>query len=53
MASVMCSHFSMQEEEILEHIIGKCHLHTLQSTCRPLCNIGMCLITLLNMLMQR
>jgi hypothetical protein len=26
MASVMCLHFSMQEEDTLEHINGKCHL---------------------------
>jgi hypothetical protein len=24
-ASVTCLHFSMQEEDILEHINGKCH----------------------------
>ena len=29
MASVMCLHFSMQEEDILEHINDKCHLYTL------------------------
>ena len=31
MASVIFVHFSMQEEDILDH--------TLQSTCTPLCNI--------------
>ena len=41
MASVTCMHFSMQEEDhILEYTNAKCHLCTLQSTCRPLCNIG-------------
>ena len=29
MASVMGLHFSMKEEDILEHINGKCHLCTL------------------------
>ena len=29
MARVMCSHFSIQEEDILEHTNAKCHLHTL------------------------
>ena len=29
MASVMCLHFSMQEEDILEHTNAKCHLCTL------------------------
>ena len=29
MASVMCLHFSMQEEDILEHSNDKCHLCTL------------------------
>jgi hypothetical protein len=29
MASVMRLHFSMQEEDSLEHTIGKCHLCTL------------------------
>ena len=40
MASVMCSHFSMQEEDTLEHTKSKCDLYTLKSTCRPLCNIS-------------
>ena len=53
MASVMCLHFSMQEEDILEYNNGKCHLRTLESTCRSLCNIRMDLITLLNILMPR
>ena len=53
MASAMCLHFNMQEEDILEHTNGKCHLCTLESTRRPLCNIGMHIITLLNMLMSR
>ena len=37
MASTMYLHFSMHEEDILEHINGKCHLCTILSTCRPLC----------------
>jgi hypothetical protein len=40
MASVNYLDFSMQEEDILERINGKCHLCTLQSTCRPLCSMG-------------
>ena len=28
MAGVMCLHFSMQDEDILEHNNGKCHLCT-------------------------
>ena len=28
MASVMCLHFSMQEEDIIEHIDGKCDVFT-------------------------
>jgi hypothetical protein len=40
MTSVTCLRFSMQEEYIPKHN-GKCHLCTLESTCRPLCNIGM------------
>ena len=50
MASVMCMHFSMQEEHILEHINAKCYLCTLQSTCRPLCNMGIHLVTLPNII---
>ena len=44
----MCLHFCMQEGDIIGHSIGKCHLYKLQSICRPLCNIGMHLRTLLN-----
>ena len=44
MASVMRLHFSMQKEDILEHINGKCPLCTLWSACRPSYNIGMHLI---------
>ena len=29
MASVMCLHFCMQKEDILEHTDGKCHVRTL------------------------
>ena len=45
-ASVMCLHFSMREEDILQYTNGKYHLCTLWSTCRPLCSIDMHLITL-------
>ena len=34
-ASVMCSQFSMQEEDILEQTNVKCHMWTIRSTCRP------------------
>ena len=51
MASVMCLHFNLQVEDILEHSNGKYHLCTLSSACRPLCNIGMHLITPLNIYM--
>ena len=51
MASVMCLQFSMQEEDILEHIHHvKCHLCTLESTCSI---IAIHLLTLLNILMPR
>ena len=33
MASVMCSHFSMQEEDILEYTNGKCHFGELIDHC--------------------
>ena len=46
-------HFSMQEEYVLEHNNGKCHLCTLYSTYRSLCNIAIHLITLLYILMPR
>ena len=36
-----------------EHTNGKCQLCTLQSINKPLCNIGMHLITILNILMPR
>jgi hypothetical protein len=42
--------FNMQEEDILEHTDGECHLCTLWSICRLLCTISMHLITLLNIL---
>ena len=29
MASVMCVHFSIEEEDTTEHANGKCHLRTL------------------------
>jgi hypothetical protein len=44
MASVMCLHFSMREEDGLERTNVKCHLCTLWSTCRPLCNKGKLLL---------
>jgi hypothetical protein len=53
MASVMCLHLSMQEEDILEHTNAKCHVYTLWSTCRLLCNIGIHHITLLNIIIPR
>ena len=53
MASAMCLHISMQEDDTLRHINGKCHLCMLQSTGKPLCNTGMHLITLLNILTPR
>jgi hypothetical protein len=46
----LCYIFSIQEEDILEHIDGECHLCTLWLICRSLCKIGMHLITLLNIL---
>ena len=48
---VMC--LRMQEEGTLEHTNSMCQLGTSYSTCRPLCNIGMHLITLLNVLMPK
>ena len=51
MASVMSLQFHRQEKDILDHTNGKCHLCTLQSTCKPSCNIVMHLITLWNILM--
>ena len=56
-ASAMCLHFSMQEDDILEHTNVKCYLCKLQSTCRPLCKMiggrGVHLITIFNILMPR
>jgi hypothetical protein len=41
MASVVCLHFSMQEEDILEHTKRQTSfVYTIRSTCRPFCNIG-------------
>ena len=49
-ASVVC--FLVRKRKIFhDHTNAKCHLCILQSTFRPLCNIGMHLITLLNILM--
>ena len=53
MASVTCLHFNVQEEDVLELTNAKCRLCTLQSTYRPLCDIGIHLIPLLNILMPR
>ena len=44
--------FSMQGEDIIEHTNAKYYLCTLQSTCKSLCNIGIYLITLLNILVS-
>jgi len=44
---------SMHGEDILEHTNAKCFLCALQSTCRPLCDVSIHLITLLNILMPR
>ena len=54
MSSVVCLHFSIQEEDIVEHTTVKCHLCTLESTCRPLCDVGIHLLklTLFNILVQ-
>ena len=49
----MCVHFCMQKEDVLEHINVKCYLCALSSTCRPLCDVGIHPITLLNILMPR
>ena len=43
---VMCLYLGMQEEDILDHADAKCHLCQLNSTCRPLCNIGIHLINI-------
>ena len=51
MTRVMCLQFKMQEEDILEHANTKCHVCTLYSTCRLLCNVGILFITLLNILL--
>jgi hypothetical protein len=48
---VLC--FGMQGENVIEHTNGKCYLCTLWSICRPLWNIGIHLITLLNILVSR
>ena len=43
----------MREEDIiLEHTNANCRLCALWSTCSPLCNIGIHLITLLDILMS-
>ena len=40
-------------KDTLDHTNVECRLCTLQSTCRPFCNIDIHLITLLNILMPR
>ena len=40
MTSVMYLQLSMQEKYIIEHTNTTCHLCTLSSTCRSLCNIS-------------
>ena len=47
MASVMCLNFSMQEDNILDRTKDKCHLCTLSSACRLVCNLGIHLIMLI------
>ena len=50
MPSVMYLHFSKQEEEILEHTNAKVICIHFSQLCRPLCNIGIHLVTLLSIL---
>jgi hypothetical protein len=45
--------FSIQGEDDIEHINGKCHFCKVWSTCRPLCDIGIHLIPSSNVLMSR
>ena len=45
---VLC--FSIQEGDVIEHTNGKCHMFILLFNWRPLRNIVMHLITLLNIL---
>ena len=53
MTNVMFLQFRMQEENALEHIDVKCHLCTLWSTRRPLWNMHIHPITLLDILVPR
>lgn len=46
----MCLHYRMQGEDIIEYTNAKCHSYALKWTCRPLCNVGIHLITLFNVL---
>ena len=39
--------YSMQEEDVIMHTDVKCYLCTLYSTCRPLCNVGTHLRTII------
>ena len=41
-------HYCLQGEDFLEHTNAKCHLYTLLSTCRLVCNTCIHLITLVN-----
>ena len=48
---IMCLNFRTHWKDVVEHTTIKCHLCTLKSTCRPVCNIDIHFITLLNILM--
>ena len=48
---VLC--FSMRGKDVFEHTNVECHLCALKSTCRPLSNIDIHLITIVNILMPR
>ena len=54
MAIVTSLHFSMNEEDTisLSILTVKPRLCTFQSTCKPLCNIGIDILTLLNILIS-
>ena len=51
--SVMCLHFSMQGEDILEQIYSSVVCVYLSQLVDQLCNLGKYLIILLNKLMSR
>ena len=52
MASVKCLHFNIQDVILKKPKAFMHRLCTLSSTCRPLCNIDIHLITLLNILIE-